>query len=307
MAEAHNSLFVTNTHGQMLIADQEMCCGTVYFVDSTATNAGDTIHHGQSREYPFATLAYAVTQLTANEGDYIVVGPQHAETVAAADDINFATGTADGVTVIGVIGHGGDRPVITFDGAVGADIEIDAHSVTIKNFHFLNTEDGALGPIDVNNAWFRMENCIFEDDGTDNTVDWILADAAATHMVIKDCINLGTDTDGNDSFVSITGAADHVRILGCKSNGDFDAGNIEMLAAATDIEISRCVLENADAVDVNIEGFGAWTGFVNKCTLRIATDGQGTWINTPGSSAAIQCFGNNAVDEVAMIVGTLSA
>lgn len=301
MAYAQTSLFVENFHGDCNIVDMEICTADVYFVDSTATNAGDTAYHGRSREKPFATLAYAVTQTTTNVGDFIIVGPNHAETIAAADDINFATATANGVTVIGVIGHGCQMPTFTFNGVIGADIEIDAHSVTLKNLKFVNTQDGLTAAIDVNNAWCTIENCVFEDDGTDNTVLWIAADANADYLVVKGCFNNGTDTGGNTAWISV-GATDHVRIEGNQSNGDFSAGNIQATAAPTDILIRNNWLENANAVDVNIELFAAATGFVTRNYCKLATDTQLTWLNTQGNVMVGENYGVNDDGECGMLI-----
>ena len=106
----------------------------------------------------------------------------------------------------------------------------------------------------------------------------------------------------------LTGAAaDHVKIRNLVSHGDFSAANIDMSAAWTDCLIEDCALENANAVDVNIEGYSAATGHVRNNSCMIATNGQVTWINTVGSLSLFENYGVNAGGETGMIVGTASS
>lgn len=308
MGYAQTSLFVENWHGDMNIVDQEICLGDVYFVDSASANAGNSIHHGRSREKPFSTLAYAVTQTTTGQGDWIVVGPNHAETVAGAGGIAIAA-AMDNLTIIGVVGHGGAMPTITFAGAVGGDIEIDGANTKFKNIRFFNTEDGSTGPLDVDAEGCIFENCIFEDDGADNTVVWILADANADYLKVINCRNFGTDTAGNTAWISIAGA-DHVRIEDCVSHGDFSSGNILCTAAVTDIVVRNCWLETHNAAGVNVQGFAASTGFMADCCCVAFQDADVIWANTNASIGLFENYGvndiTNGTGESGRIVGTRS-
>ena len=300
MARAMGTLFVETAHGDMNIVDQEICTGDVYFVDSGSGNAGDTAQHGRSRQYPFATLAYAVTQVTAGQGDFILLAPGHAENVAAAAGIDCNLGN---ITIMGVSGHTQDMPVITFTAAL-SDINIDADGVKFKNIHFVNTFDTNAAPIDVNAANAHFENCIFEDDGTDTTVVWILAATAATGLTVINCVNRGTDTPGNTAWISMADVS-HPRIIGNRSNGDFSAANITSTAAATDVLIDGNVLENANAVDANIVMFAASTGFITRNHCKIATDAQITWI-APANCMGGENYGVNNNGECGMITGAVS-
>jgi hypothetical protein len=80
-----------------------------------------------------------------------------------------------------------------------------------------------------------------------------------------------------------------------------------MSAAWTDCLIEDCALENANGVDVNIEGFSAATGQVRYNSCMIATNGQVTWINTPGTLALFENYGVNLGGETGMIIGTASS
>ena len=305
MGLAHTSLFVTNSHGDMNIIDQEICLGRMFFVDSSSAGCGDNQHCGQSMDRPFATLAYAVANAVVDlRGDWIVLGPNHAETIAAAAGIQFGTlgVPVRNVTVFGVIGHGGARPTITFDGAgadTAIDINIDSDGVTFKNIRFLNTEDGALAPLDVNGANCVFDNCVFEDAGTDVTIDWILNVAAG--LTVKNCIHYGTSTAGGDTWIS-SGAAAGIRILGNQSYGDLAVANIEATAALTNLIIDGNWLQSENATDVNIELFAASTGFVTRNYCRVATDAQVTWLNTQGNVMVGENYGVNNNGECGMLI-----
>jgi len=276
--------------------------GTVYYVDSGAPGI-NAIGRGKSSSKPLATLDYAIGRCVANNGDFIIVMPGHAESIIAADGIDFDVA---GITVIG-LGEGSSRPAFTLSTATTADIEIDAANITIANCVFINDIDSLAAPIDVDAAYFTMIDCDMRDDtAAKQTIRWILGDANADNMTLIGCNNRGSDTAGATAWITLNGA-DGVEIIGCRSNGDFSAANIENITAAcTDLLITKNHLENANAVDVNIEGFAAMTGWISFNSLRIATDGQVTWINTPGNSSLFENYGVNNDGETGILAGTPS-
>ena len=77
-------------------------------------------------------------------------------------------------------------------------------------------------------------------------------------------------------------------------------------AAATDVLIDDCRLENLNAVDANITGFAALTGFITRCYCHIVTDAQVTWITTPGNTMTGECYGTNDDGECGLIIGVVS-
>ena len=260
MTSSATDLFVKNAHGDMTLLNKELIIGDVYFVDSASANAGDSIHHGQSSEKPFATLAYAVTQTITAHGDWIVLSPNHAETVDAAADIDIVA-AMDGLTIAGAAGRTQDYPTITFATDVNADINIDGEGTVFKRIYFVNTMDACVVPLDVNAPGCEFHDCIFEDDGADNTLTWIAVAAAAHEFRCVNCINKGTDTAGNNQFIAFAGASAHCEIINLQSNGDFAVGNIDCAAAVTNIRVQACHLETLNAAGVNMEGFAAATGF----------------------------------------------
>lgn len=310
MAWAQTKLFIENNHGDMNLLDKEICIGDIYWVDSTNALAGDSIHHGKSIEKPFATLAYAVTQTADAHGDWILLLPNHAETVAATNGIEIIV-AMQGLTIAGLSGKTQDYPVITFDTDVNADFEIDGAGTIIKRIRFVNTQDACVAPFDVNAAGCEFHNCIFVDDGTDNTLTWIAVAAAAHEFRCVDCINHGTDTAGNTQFIAFEGTSAHCEIINLQSHGDFSAANIDCAAAVADIMVKGCHLETANAAGVNMEAFAAASGFFadNRCTADQDTDV--VWLNTPGNFFTFESYGvndiTNATGESGLIIGTVSA
>lgn len=74
-------------------------------------------------------MAYALTQVTADNGDRIYVMPGHAEEVAEEGGIDFDTSD---VQVIG-LGLGRNRPTFTLVDDVDASIEVNADDVSLEN------------------------------------------------------------------------------------------------------------------------------------------------------------------------------
>lgn len=92
--------------GDMLVG------GKVYFVDSTNTRSSNDNNDGLHPNRPLATIAGAYAKCTADEGDFIVVMPKHAETITANQSMDTA-----GVSIIG-IGNGDSRPTVTVNAAI---------------------------------------------------------------------------------------------------------------------------------------------------------------------------------------------
>ena len=69
--------------------------GNVYWVNSSGGGDGNK----GTRQRPFATLDYAIGRCTANNGDVIMVMPNHAETITGAGGIALDVA---GVTVVGM-------------------------------------------------------------------------------------------------------------------------------------------------------------------------------------------------------------
>lgn len=129
---ARSELFLRKQPGGMFsVVNQSLTTGNIYFVNSaTGTNAAG---YGQNPDAPFASAAYALTQITASQGDRIYVMPGHAE--AIADATSFAAAIA-GVEIIG-LGVGSARPTFTLGTANTAAIAVSADNVSFENCIFV--------------------------------------------------------------------------------------------------------------------------------------------------------------------------
>ena len=286
----------------------QMHSGEVFWVNNSTTvlakgAVGGSNGNKGTYTQPFSTIDYAIGKCTASRGDIIAVMPGHAESVSAAGDI---TCDVAGVAIVG-LGHGSARPIITFDTATTADIEIDAANVTISNIKFVCGIDSLAAPIDVDAAICTIANCSMFNNSTLNTIRWILGDANADDLIVEDCRHYGTGVAGDTAFITLNGSDSNI-IRGCTSTGDFAAANVEVVTAkVTSCLITENHFENLNAVDVNIEAYAASTGWISNNKLRIATDSQVTWINTGGEMSLFENYGVNNDAETGLICGTVSA
>jgi len=285
--------------GVYTIEDIRQGTGQYFFVSSVT---GATTNSGLTPDSPLTTWDAGVNKCTASSGDTVVLMENHAEDLDAASAVDL---DVVGVRTIG-LGRGTDRPQISFS-ETDATITAAAANCSVENVHFINAVDALVVGIPVTAAHFLVKNCLFDDaTAAKQTNDWITLSAAADYFECVDCEHHGSDTAGAQSFIS-GAAADHVKVIHLQSHGDMEKANIEMTAAWTDCLIDNCILENANAVDVNIEGFAAATGQVRYCSLEIATDAQTTAINTGGTLALFENYFVNNDAETGKVQGTASA
>jgi hypothetical protein len=273
--------------------------GDVYFVDSNGGGSADS--NAGTKRNPCTTIQSAHDQASAANGDTIVMAPGHAETIATAGGIAL---TKAGIRYVGT-GMGSEKTTISFS-ATGSTLTQTGANCVYENIRFVGAKDGLVAPFTISVANTTFINCEFIDTTTLNTLHWLTVTAAGTELSLIDCHNKGTDTAGNTAFITLA-AVEDVKIINLKSQGDFSAANIDCSAAVIDIQIDRCFLENLNAVDVNIEGFAASTGWIANCKCEIATDAQVTWINTPGEISLYENYGVNEAGETGKLIGTVSA
>lgn len=192
--------------------------GKVFFVGSTASLARDDPSHGKSATTPWATLAYALgnahSQLTADNGDVILVMPNHAETVTGASGLACAVA---GITVMG-IGTFNQRPRFLMDGGTTVDFAVSAADFNIRNCVFASGHADVVRCFAVTAAGFTITDCDFVDNVVDEN--------------FLTPIKFTSTTDNN---------ADGLRVIGCRFLSP-DAAALEF------IEI------NADVTDMIVHG-----------------------------------------------------
>ena len=185
-----------------VVDEANFTTGNVCFVDSGSATGADSVGAGRNPDKPFLTIDYAVAQCTANNGDYIIVMPGHAETVALAAGLAL---NVAGITVKG-LGRGTDQPTVTLT-LDTADVDVDAANITVENIHFVANYADIAAAIDVNATDFTLRNCRFSEAATDmNALIWVqdaLA-AASDRITIENCHAIALDA-ANTHFVNFSG------------------------------------------------------------------------------------------------------
>jgi len=259
--------------------------GNIFFVDSGHALASDSAYPAQGVvERPFATWDYAVGQCTANNGDVIILMPGHTETVSAAAGLALDVA---GITCIG-IGYGSDRPTVSFETAVGADMDVDAANITIVNVLFSGGVDALTGPIDINAADCRLIN-IETRDTTGQATDFIVTDANADRLLIDGWRHIGAAADGADTAISIVGG-DDIIIRNFDIYGNFDEGAIQnVTTAAVRIQIHDGYIFTDAAEDLAIITVATTTGRLGP-NLYIRLQDDAANIDEAVTGADMQIF-----------------
>ena len=257
--------------------------GSVFFVNSEATNASDG-NAGTSPDRAFATIDAAVGKCTANKGDTIFVMPGHVETLTASGQLVF---DVDGITVIG-IGHGNARPRVLFD-AAAADVDVTGDDVTIRNMVFRASFADVLVGIDLDGLRFWLDQCEFEEEAGDlNFLVVIEAGGAAgtaDGLKITNCVGMLPDANAEE-FLLIADDMTHLTFVGNHLQmGNTDESVIEFTAGGTvrcliaHNFISRPGLADADANAFFLSGETDNSGIVaynvfeaNDATAAIGID-----------------------------------
>jgi len=275
--------------------------GKVFWVYNGSTTqpgqiAGSNGNNGTFNK-PFATIAYALTQCTANRGDIIIVRPGHAETIPDAATLAF---NVAGVAIIG-LGSGSLRPTLTFTTATTANIPVTAANVSIQNFLFVAnfaniasfmTATGTSTPTD-----FNVERCEFKDtssilnaltvftgNATANSCDGFrfvynkvssLGTTAATTAIV-----LASNTDRceiSDNFTNHAVLNDTAALLA--------AGTAQM----TNFLLARNIGQRPNTSSTGgsfVSGSGnAWTGMAADNYFYQVDNTAGIWIATGHGSA----------------------
>lgn len=152
--------------------------GKCFYVNSVTGSNSNTGLRDVNTD-ALATIAYAISLCTANKGDYIIVAPEHAETISAAGgiDVNVA-----GVTILG-LGNGSNRPTISIGTLTTATFKVSAANVRIVNLRFdavtaqllVKMIDAAADDLTIDDCWFRA--------------------ASTSTFLVKSFINLTTTKD----------------------------------------------------------------------------------------------------------------
>ena len=174
--------------------------GNIFFVSSVTGSNGNS---GTEAARPWSTVDYAIGRCTANQGDHVIVMPNHAET--STNTAGYWAFDVAGLTFIG-IGSAKQRPRLLLDGGTASTVTISAADVTLSNFEFSAGTASVVRAINLtgSGAWLDQiefndnaasENFLVAIDGTSTTDEnaanlrvtnsrFITADAGATEFIV---------------------------------------------------------------------------------------------------------------------------
>jgi len=173
--------------GDFIYRDTSRAPSSIFWVNSTDSDATDSTRYGYQPDAPLATVDYAIGQCSANANDVIFVMPGHVE------DGNTGTQIFDadiaGISIIG-LGNGADRPRFDYNGKT-TYASVGANSVLLKNLTFRPSAATVAKGIDVESSTTNVtiEECEFmvgeEGDGTDEFVKTINVNTGADDLTLK--------------------------------------------------------------------------------------------------------------------------
>ena len=240
--------------------------GAVWYANSAASVGGSGTAWGDE----FTTIQECVNAASAD--DVISVAPSHVETVTAAAGLVL---DQSGLTIIGY-GNGDRRPQVNFTTVVGADMDVSAAGITIKNVRFTGGIDALTGPVDVNAADFTMIDCVTEDV-TGQATDFVVSDANADRMSVVRHEHRGAAAAGADSAFQLTGG-DQITFEDAWIYGNFAAAGIESIGTAqTNLRIygganRPCYIRTVNAADVAVTLLTGSTGDVGPYVYARVAD-----------------------------------
>lgn len=262
---ARSELFVRKQSGGMFsVVNNALTTGNIYFVSaSTGTNV---VGGGQNPDAPFASVAYALGKVTANQGDRIYVMPGHTE--AIADGTSFAAAIA-GVEVIG-LGQGSLRPTITLGTANTAAVAVSVDNVSFENIIFVANFLSIAACFVLTTAKnFAARRCVFQDTSSVlNFLNIVKSTGAANTvdgLTVADCSWNGLGTTSVNALVL---SANDVDALTVQRN----RVKLARTADAAMIVISAGVVTNADIGD-------------NRTATAQAATSAGSLINVGGTTS----------------------
>jgi len=269
--------------GMPIVGGGMLTSGSVFFVHSGTGSDGNS---GEDTDHPLATVDAAINKCTANKGDVIFAMPGHSETAttAALFDADIA-----GISIIG-LGNGNDRPLFTLGTSTGADIDLNADGVLVRNLRFDFTGiDAIAAGLDVDGANITIEECdILMADTAQATMGVDVGGSSHGFTFRRNIVH--ANTAGANSAIRLgacataIAASNDVLIEGNTFDGDFAVACIENTDGTTQIAHLRTMVRdnvivsaNADEpfVSFGVSGSGHTGTIINN------------YVSLPGTSAAL--------------------
>lgn len=266
---------------------QQVGTGSIFYVDSNVTNAGD----GSSWSNAVATLDEAVALCTDDNGDIIYVAQGHSEDWTTTDSADL---DVPGITVIGM-GQGEHRPIFNYDGTDPELVIADA-SIAISNLRFWASVDSVVHIIEVeaDADGFVIYNCEFMEPESGNTTDEVddaiqVAAGANQGFIVGNTFY--SASAGALTAIDLTaGVIEDITIAYNTIIGDYSEGGIH----SDDIDLRARVIGNI-VTNTNATGFGILysTTASGWCINNIVGSKTTSYMIDPGS---MQISGNKWVD-----------
>jgi len=184
--------------------------GNVFFVDSGHASAADD-PYGGDKDAPFATLDYAISQCTSNNGDRIYVLDGHSETVANTTAFNVDKA---GIEIIG-LGRGSLKPTFSLETLSAATVTVGSANTLIENIRInANVTGGSLVGLTVGAG---ADGSVFNNvDMYDTTsgkefIKGISIAADADDLVFANCKYYGKAGGSTTNAVYAAGGADRLQ------------------------------------------------------------------------------------------------
>lgn len=295
-----------NIHGLKLpMLANEIIAGDVRFVDSGGSNTLDDERYGKTPDKTFATIDYPIGKLTADNGDYIIILPGHAENIALTTTIDIDVA---GLTFVG-LGRGASRPTLT-QTVVAMYVDVAAANTELRNILFMagvNTGTGAMLNVIGDDCLINM--CEFKNVSSSlHTNHFIEASGANTAdgLIVTKCrfdTMAAADAD-TDSAISLAEVQDRVKIIDNVFVGSYDDACIHNVTGktCTNLLIADNDLYQTQAGDHCIELVSACTGIIRNNRMQASSFGA---MLDPGSCKCYDNWGTIAVDmEAVPIPGT---
>lgn len=181
--------------------------GKTWYVDSAVGGAD-----GSSPDTALATLDSAFAKCVANQGDAIIVMPNHAETITGAGGI---THDVAGVSVIG-LGVGNQRPRFLMDAGTAVTYLISAADAYVENLVFAAGHADIATCFNVTGVGATIKGCEFVDNvANENFLSAISASGAdntADMLTVEDCFFYSADA-ATLGFIMTTGDVAQMKVL----------------------------------------------------------------------------------------------
>ena len=281
----------------------ETHAGEIFYVDSGA--GADSGGNDGTENKPFATVDYAVSKCTANNGDLILLKPGHAEAVTTNDQIDIDVA---GVTVAG-LGEGPDRPTFTWSGTdATACITLAANGTRLLNCLLISSDtgDNITGMVRIEADDCEIGHCeAREGDGQAESVILISdgADRAYIHdNRITSFTNGAAANDGAIEFSCAATGIDGMTIVNNYIHGTWDQGCIwcsDATAVCSGLTVQDNTLINtaSSLYAIDLTAGTNMTGAI--IGNRVSTDAEATSIRGGGCDLFDNSWALNSLQSAA--------